>query len=222
MSKKPPAAAPGHIKDLKFQPKNARKHNPRNIGLIADSLNDVGAARSIVIDEDNVILAGNGTIEAAAEAGITGVRVVEASGNEIIAVRRTGLTAKQKQRLAIADNRAQDLSEFDADILREIASTDDGDVLAGMFSTEEIDALLEEQAAARIEPFTVDQPTDLVWVLVGMPLTEWPKHQAAVESLQSVAVFTSQVLRPKDGDAVERSKAQAEERHRQKGGRRGA
>lgn len=39
--------------------------------MIADGLRQVGAARSIVIDEKNVILAGNGVVQAAATAGIT-------------------------------------------------------------------------------------------------------------------------------------------------------
>jgi len=85
-----------HIGQLKPDAQNARKHNPRNIGMIVDSLQKVGGARSIVIDEDDVILAGNGVIEAAAEAGIERLRVIEADGNEIIAVRRTGLPAERK------------------------------------------------------------------------------------------------------------------------------
>src|SRR4051812_30832641 len=73
------------IADLHQDAKNCRKHNPRNIGSIVNSLQQVGAARSIVIDENNRILAGNGLVEAAAEAGIERVRVVEADGNTIIA-----------------------------------------------------------------------------------------------------------------------------------------
>ena len=84
------------LKDLHFDKKNARKHNPRNIGMIEKSLNEVGAGRSIVIDENNNILAGNGTIEAAQQAGIDKVQIVESDGNTIIAVRRTGLTDEQK------------------------------------------------------------------------------------------------------------------------------
>src|SRR4051812_2480402 len=83
-----------HIGDLTPDPANRRAHNPRNVGMIADSLNAVGAARSIVIDEDGVVLAGNATIEAAAECGIDQVRIIEASGHELIAVRRRGLTAE--------------------------------------------------------------------------------------------------------------------------------
>ena len=102
-----------HVKDLKPFRHQVRRHTPRNIGMIGDSLQDVGAARSIVLDEDDEILAGAGTIEAAAERGILNVRVIESDGTEIIAVRRRGLTEDQKIRLALADNRAADLAEYD-------------------------------------------------------------------------------------------------------------
>ena len=119
-----PSTPPRPIKsigDLTFDPKNARRHSPRNIGAITSSLQKVGAARSIVVDEDGVILAGNGTVEAAAVAGIEKVIVVPADGNTIVAVQRTGLTPRQKAELAIADNRTSDLSEFDAGVLEELA-----------------------------------------------------------------------------------------------------
>ena len=82
---------PNHIRDLVPDPKNRRKHNPRNLGMVVDALHKVGAARSIVIDEDNVILAGNGVTEAAAEAGITKVRVIACGGNVLIAGNGHGL-----------------------------------------------------------------------------------------------------------------------------------
>src|SRR6516164_3118486 len=82
---------------LHSDPKNRRAHTPRNLTMIVDALKQVGAARSIVIDEDDVILAGNGVIAAAPDAGITKLRVIEADGQEIIAVRRRGLTPEQKR-----------------------------------------------------------------------------------------------------------------------------
>ena len=102
-----------HIRDLKPDPTNARRHNARNIGTIVDSLHEVGAARSVVVDEDLKILAGHGTIDGAAEAGITRVKIVDADGEEIVAVRRRGLTPEQKKRLAYFDNRANELSDWD-------------------------------------------------------------------------------------------------------------
>jgi len=114
-----------HLRDLTPDPANARKHSARNVGTIVSALHEVGAARSIVIDEDGVVLAGNATIEAAAEAGIERVRVVEADGQTIIAVRRSGLTPVQKARLAILDNRAAELADgWDAEVLRELQAQD--------------------------------------------------------------------------------------------------
>jgi len=110
-----------HIGDLQPDPRNARKHGPRNLSQVQNSLQRYGAARSIVIDEDNQIIAGHGVVEAAGAAGIERVQVVDADGETIIAVRRSGLTAKQKAELAIADNRASDLSEWDPDVLAGLA-----------------------------------------------------------------------------------------------------
>ena len=131
------------ISELKPDKKNARRHNPRNIGMIADSIQEVGASRSIVIDEDNNILAGNGTVEAAAQAGITKMQIVDADGETIIAVRRKGLTKKQKTRLAIADNRTAELAEWEPDVLSDLA--EDG-LLAGFWSDAELSAILPDFA----------------------------------------------------------------------------
>ena len=132
-----------NLGDLTPDPRNARRHNARNVGLIEDALNEVGAARSIVIDEDGVVLAGNATIEAAAQVGIERVQVVDADGETIIAVRRSGLTPEQKTKLALFDNRAAELAEWDASVLAELADTTD---LSDLFRDEEL-ALLLQQAA---------------------------------------------------------------------------
>jgi DNA modification methylase len=133
--------APAHIKDLVPDPENRRRHNPRNLGMVVDALHQVGAARSIVIDEDNVILAGNGVTEAAAEAGITKVRVVEAAGDELIAVRRSGLTPEQKRRLAMYDNRAAELAEWNPEQLA--ADMGAGLDLSPWFSEDELARLVK-------------------------------------------------------------------------------
>lgn len=69
------------IADLIPQQPNARRRTPHGAGMIVKSLQEVGAARSGVIDENGVILAGNGAWEALAEAEIEKVKVVEADGN---------------------------------------------------------------------------------------------------------------------------------------------
>ena len=109
------------IKDLKSDHKNARKRTDRSATLIEESLKRYGAARSIVIDEDNRVLAGNGTIEGAKAAGLENVRVIETDGDEIIAVKRKGLSEDEKVGLALADNRTADLSEWDAEMLHQLS-----------------------------------------------------------------------------------------------------
>jgi hypothetical protein len=131
---------PIHLRDLVADEQNRRKHNPRNVGLIVDSIHRVGAGRSIVVDENNLILCGNATVDAAAEAGIERVRVVEGSGHEIIAVRRRGLTDEQKRYLALADNRAAELATWDLGQLR--ADVDAGLDLGAFFEPAELANLL--------------------------------------------------------------------------------
>jgi hypothetical protein len=97
---------------LVADPANRRTHPDRNLAMVKASLEHVGAARSIVIDEDDVILAGNGVTRAAVAAGITSVRVIESAGDELIAVRRRGLTPEQKRALALYDNRTAELAEW--------------------------------------------------------------------------------------------------------------
>jgi len=133
--------------------------------MVSDALREVGAARSIVIDEDNVILAGNGVTEAAAEAGITRVRVIEASGDELIAVRRSGLTPAQKRALAIYDNRTGELATWDFDQLK--ADVDAGLSLQPFWTEEETAALLAKHfppAEGLTDPDAVpdERATDIV------------------------------------------------------------
>ena len=127
------------IKDLKSDHKNARKRTDRSAKLIAESLQRYGAARSIVIDEGNRILAGNGTIEGAKAAGIKNIRVIETDGTEIIAVKRTGLSEDEKIGLALADNRTSDLSDWDKDMLQQLSDEHD---LAPWFDADDLAEIL--------------------------------------------------------------------------------
>jgi DNA modification methylase len=144
-------------------PRNARRHTERNLGLIVDALREVGAARSIVIDETGTILAGNATVAAAGKAGIDRVRIVEADGAELIAVRRSGLTPEQKRRLALLDNRAAELAEWDTEVLASLAEDTD---LSGLWEPDELAELLASaEAPAQLlgDPDDVpDLPADSV------------------------------------------------------------
>jgi len=130
------------IADLVPDKKNARKHNPRNIGMITDAIGQVGVGRSGVIDEDGNILVGNGTYEALAELGIEKVKVVKAAGNEWVVVQREGLSEEQKVKMALYDNRTAELADWDIDVLKDI-DIELPDVLENLFQTQELDELLD-------------------------------------------------------------------------------
>lgn len=70
------------------------------------SLKELGAGRSILIDKNGNIIAGNKTQEAAIKAGITRVRVIETTGEEIVAVKRTDvdINSAKGRELALVDN----------------------------------------------------------------------------------------------------------------------
>lgn len=112
--------------ELTLDPRNARKHSARNLSTIERSLKEVGGGRSILVDGDNIIRAGNGVYTKAQSLGLR-VRVVDAKPDELIAVRRTDLRGKQAIRAAVLDNLAADSSahEYDADILAAIVRDDD-------------------------------------------------------------------------------------------------
>ena len=139
------------ISDLRSDHKNARKRTDRSATLIEESLKRYGAARSVVIDEDNRILAGNGTVDAAKRAGISKVRVIETEGDEIIAVKRTGLTEDQKIGLALADNRTSDLSEWDKEMLHQLSEEHD---ITPWFEAEDLAEIMGEVEVIPAEGLT--------------------------------------------------------------------
>lgn len=92
--------------------------------LIRKSLHDFGAGRSVLIDKDNRIIAGNKTHENADAADIRKVIVVETDGTELVAVKRTdiGIDTKEGRELALADNATAHVNlEWNVDELTEAA-----------------------------------------------------------------------------------------------------
>ena len=105
--------------NIKFDKRNYRKHNDKNKDLINKSLNECGAGRSIVIDNEGEIIAGNGIYEQAQKLGIK-TKIIETDGSELVVVKRTDLATdddKRKQ-LAVMDNSTSDSSEWDLDSLQ--------------------------------------------------------------------------------------------------------
>jgi hypothetical protein len=117
--------------------------------MLSRSISDFGAARSIVVDENGVVLCGNGTVEAAAIHGINRVLVIPTDGNTLVAVQRTDLSPTAKTGLALADNRSSDTSEFSGRMLAELMEADTMLDISPWFTEEEFSALLK---ADEVEP----------------------------------------------------------------------
>lgn len=114
-----------HISDFKHDKKNARRRTARGHEAIEHSLRELGAGRSIVIDKNGAIIAGNGVIESAEKAGITEVQVIPSDGSKIIAVQRLDLdldTDDKAKQLAVADNRTGELAEWVPENLKGLAA----------------------------------------------------------------------------------------------------
>lgn len=141
-----------HISDLTPDPRNARKHSPRNLGVIERSISTEGFGRSVLLANDGSIIAGNATIEAATAAGIEDVLIVESDGTRIIAVKRTDVEpgSERFHHLALSDNRAAELASWDADVLNALA--DDGIDLGQFWFEDELADVLSPTTSPTPEP----------------------------------------------------------------------
>lgn len=90
------------IQSLSQDPANLRKHSERNLDAIAASLRKFGQQKPLVVDRNNVVLAGNGTLAAAKAIGWTEIEIV-----------RSDLTGVGATAFGIADNRTAELAEWD-------------------------------------------------------------------------------------------------------------
>lgn len=104
--------------EIKFDKRNYRKHGEKNKNLINKSLVECGAGRSILVDNNNEIIAGNGVYEQAQALGIK-TRVVETKGDELVVVKRLDINSddEKRKKLAVLDNSTSDSSEFDMELL---------------------------------------------------------------------------------------------------------
>ena len=95
------------VGQIKPNPRNTRTHSSKQIRQIADSIRTVGFTSPVVVDEDFVLLAGEGRWAAA--------RLLRLK--EIPAVVVVGLTEAKKRALLLADNRLAASSGWDRERL---------------------------------------------------------------------------------------------------------
>lgn len=114
-----------NIESLVPDNKNFNKGTQFGDHLMDESLRRFGLGRSILIDKNNRIIAGNKTAEKAADIGFTDVVVVEVDGNQLVAVKRKDidLDSAKGRELAIADNATGKANlAWDEDLISDISA----------------------------------------------------------------------------------------------------
>jgi hypothetical protein len=110
-----------------------------------------------VVDSQNVVRAGNGTLEAARAAGITKALIIETDGKQLVVVKRPSWSSEQALAYSVADNRTGELSHFDDDSLKAMMNSLAGNVgLVGAlgFDEKEIAKLLAASPLPMAAPAT--------------------------------------------------------------------
>jgi DNA modification methylase len=134
--------------ELKPYPGNARKHDEKQLVTLMASIREFGFNTVITTNEEGMVLAGHGRLEAAKRLGLSSVptRVIE------------GLTKAQQRAYVLADNKTSLMSTWDSDQLRielDQLVIDDFDIELTGFTTAEFDMMID------VEPPTEDDPADL-------------------------------------------------------------
>ena len=94
------------IDSLRQDTHNFNKGNEQGQQLMERSFKELGAGRSILLDRNGNIIAGNKSQQAAIAAGIKKVRVIETTGDELVAVKRTDvdIDSAEGRKMAFLDN----------------------------------------------------------------------------------------------------------------------
>lgn len=145
------------IDDLTPDADNFNRHTEFGQKILEDSLRKFGAGRSVLVDKDGNIIAGNGVVETAASIGLDKIKVVETDGTELVVVRRKDLEldSPEGRELALADNMTA-LKGIDLDLAKVQETL--GDDLAKAWGME----IPEVQKQAKEDDFDTDKPVETV------------------------------------------------------------
>lgn len=123
-------------RDIRPYSRNARLHNDKHVCQIANSITEFDFTNPLLVDEDNVLLAGHGRLLAAKKLGL----------DSVPCVRIDYLTDAQKRAYRITDNQLTINGDWDRDLLglelKDLSDLDFNLDVIG-FETAELDVLIQ-------------------------------------------------------------------------------
>ena len=161
------------LSQIQSDPRNVNMHDDRSITVIGESLQRFGQQKPIVVDGIGVVIAGNGTLEAARRLGWTEIDVC-----------RTQLTGPEARAFAIADNRTAQLANWNevmlAQQLDELGADPAGEL---GFDADELAELM-----AKLPPLENDRDEP------GLSDGEMADMRLSEEALDEVGVETENIV----------------------------
>ena len=141
------------LSELRKLEKNIRRHSPKQISEYVRSIRMFGQIRPLVIDEDGVILAGNGLYDALISMG------EEKADCYVV----SDLTETQKKKLMLADNRVYELGMTDTEVFDEIIRSLGGDVDVPGWDADLLETLNASvrEVNAMVDSYGSYQPEDM-------------------------------------------------------------
>ena len=141
-------------RDIRPYSRNARLHNDKHVCQIANSITEFDFTNPLLVDEDNVLLAGHGRLLAAKKLGL----------DSVPCVRIDYLTDAQKRAYRITDNQLTINGDWDRDLLglelKDLSDLDFNLDVIG-FETAELDVLIQGQSDDLMEYDHADDMLDV-------------------------------------------------------------
>jgi DNA modification methylase len=186
------------IGTLRPNPRNGRTHSKKQVKQIAASISKFGFLNPVIVDSDNIVLAGSGRLAAADLDGLTHVPVI----------RFHHLSMAQKRAYVIADNKIAQQAGWDRELLAvelgelvDLLPAEGMDISLTGFEAVEIDLLLADMSSGchpedEVPPLpqkAVTRPGDL-WLLAKHRLMCGDAREAAnfcrlMNGVAAAAVF---------------------------------
>lgn len=180
------------ISSLTLDPTNARKHSDLNLKAIASSLERFGQRKPIVV-QGNIVLAGNGTLEAAKSIGWQEISIVKVPDD---------WDAQTAKAYALADNRTAELAAWDQAVLAEqlLELQDDGFDIADLgFEAQVAEIRSVEDAFADVPSGERDDATQMTFT---MTLVQAELISHAIKESKKAHDFTDSDNRNSNGNAL--------------------